>query len=100
MERRYSSGGAKGREDQQYPAGKQNGGCFNCGKMGHFAQECQLPRRRFKGNVATTIKEEKREEIGNSEEEWDFEAGFSQEVEENELEEDMEASAFAATFDP
>jgi hypothetical protein len=100
MERRYSSGGARGRQDQQNSTRKQNGGCFNCGKMGHFARDCRFPRRHFEGNVATTIKEEKKEECCNSEEEWDIEAGVSQEVEENELEEDMEAPAFAATVDP
>jgi hypothetical protein len=38
---------------------------------------CRLPERCFEGNIATNIKEEKKEEAPNSEEEWDIEAGFS-----------------------
>jgi hypothetical protein len=48
--------------------------------------------------VATTTREKK--EAYTSEEEWDVEAGFSQEIGENELEEDMEAPVFATTTDP
>ena len=44
--------------------------------------------------MATNTKEKKKEAY-ISEDEWDVEAGFSQEVEEEELE-DMEAPAFAA----
>jgi len=54
--------------------------------------------RRFEGNMATTTQE--KEEAYISEEEWDVEAGFSQEIEEDKLEEDMEAAAFAAIADP
>ena len=54
--------------------------------------------RRFEGNMATTTQE--KEEAYISEEEWDVEAGFSQEIEEGKLEEDMEAAAFAAITDP
>ena len=64
-----------------------------------------MPRRRFEGNVrrfegnmATTTQE--KEEAYISEEEWDVEAGFSQEIEKDELEEDMDAPAFAATTEP
>jgi hypothetical protein len=49
--------------------------------------------------MATTTKEKKKE-AHISEDEWEVEAGFSQKVEEEELEEDMEAPAFAATTDP
>jgi hypothetical protein len=48
--------------------------------------------------VATTTREKK--EAYASEEEWNVEAGFSQEIGENELEEDMEAPVFVATTDP
>lgn len=78
---------------------KHNDGCFNCGKKGHFSRDCWLPKKRFEGNmVTTTIK--KKEETPVSEEEWDAGAGFSLEVDEEELEEDMEALAFAATTSP
>ena len=56
--------------------------------------------RRFEGNMVTTIREKKQEEANISEEEWDVEAGFSQEIEKDELEEDMEAPAFAVTTKP
>ena len=55
--------------------------------------------RRFEGNMATTTRE-KKQEANISEEEWDVEAGFSQEIEEDKLEEDMEAAAFSAITDP
>jgi hypothetical protein len=48
--------------------------------------------------VSSTTREKK--EAYTSEEEWDVKAGFSQEIEENELEEDMEEPAFATTTDP
>ncbi|KAK3119631.1 hypothetical protein QOZ80_9AG0673040 [Eleusine coracana subsp. coracana] len=68
-------------------------------KAGHFARNCWLPKKRFEGNMATTtMKKEKETPV--SEEEWDTEAGFSLEVDEEELEEDMEAPSFAATTTP
>ena len=54
--------------------------------------------RRFEGNMATTTQEKKEAYI--SEEEWDVETGFSQEIEADKLEEDMEAATFAAITDP
>ena len=56
--------------------------------------------RRFEGNMVTTIREKKQEEANISEEEWDVEAGFSQEIEKDELEKDMEAPTFAAMNEP
>ena len=69
-----------------------------------IARECRLPRRRFEGNVrrfegnmATTTREKKQEKANISEEEWDVEAGFSHEIEKDELEKDTEAPAFTTT---
>ena len=45
--------------------------------------------RRFEGNMVTTIREKKQEEANISEEEWYVEAGFFQEIEKDELEEDI-----------
>ncbi|GJN07117.1 hypothetical protein PR202_ga24915 [Eleusine coracana subsp. coracana] len=75
-ERRNTSGGAQGKREDRQNMRKYNDGCFNCGKK----------RKRRRHPV--------------SEEEWDTEAGFSLEVDEEELEEDMEAPSFAATTTP
>ncbi|GJN30988.1 hypothetical protein PR202_gb19339 [Eleusine coracana subsp. coracana] len=90
----YSEGAQQESEDEDQQdlmeRRRKRGECFNCGKKGHLARDCESLRKHSEGNVATT----KDMVVSGylSEEEWNANTGITIEDDEAYFVEDLTAS--------